>query len=184
MVLALAGRRIDEDNAGYCRFPLNKVIEVRKWLENYYRVHNVASIVCSAACGADLIALDIAGRMGIERWVILPTMPSIFKINSVSDRPGDWGDLYDTIINQLVIEERLVILHLDPDDDATYTITNTEIIHQSMVLASGIKSGHSLKALVLWEGQARSEKDITFDFIEKAKQNNIVVDEIRTDKFD
>jgi hypothetical protein len=48
------------------------------------------AIVCAAACGADLIALDEAGKLGVRRRVVLPNPKARFRANSVVDRPGAW----------------------------------------------------------------------------------------------
>ena len=48
-------------------------------------------LVCSAACGADLIALQAAGRVSLRRRIVLPFEPSRFRDSSVVDRPGDWA---------------------------------------------------------------------------------------------
>jgi len=94
-VVALAGRRIDLPEAPVPRFPLENVQEVgRRVCEALYEMHAVA-LVCSAACGADLVALEQAKHLGLRRRVVLPFAPERFRETSVVDRPGNWGSLYD-----------------------------------------------------------------------------------------
>ena len=94
-VVALAGRRIDLPEAQVSRFPLENVQEVgRRICEALYKMHAVA-LVCSAACGADLVALEQAKQLGLRRRIVLPFAPEKFRETSVVDRPGDWGPLYD-----------------------------------------------------------------------------------------
>ena len=90
-VVALAGRRIDLPEAQVPRFPLENVQEVgRRICEALYEMHAVA-LVCSAACGADLVALEQAKQLGLRRRIVLPFAPERFRETSVVDRPGDWG---------------------------------------------------------------------------------------------
>ena len=91
MIVALAGRRIDKPDADAPRFPLTSVDLVRGRLHHLLSVKKVTTLVCSAACGADLLALAAARDLGIRRRVILPFTRERFRVTSVVDRPGDWG---------------------------------------------------------------------------------------------
>ena len=55
-VAALAGRRIDAADAAGARFPLANAEVVRARLQALLRAEQGRALVCSAACGADLIA--------------------------------------------------------------------------------------------------------------------------------
>ncbi len=59
-VIALAGRRIDAADAAMPRFPLENIPLVRKRLADLLVQERAVALVCSAACGADLIALEEA----------------------------------------------------------------------------------------------------------------------------
>ena len=66
-VIALAGRRIDAADAAMPRFPLDKIPVVRELLAELLVQEHAVALVCSAACGADLIALEEAERLGLRR---------------------------------------------------------------------------------------------------------------------
>lgn len=72
MILALSGRRIDPPGGYPARFPLMNGELVRERIRNLLEKHAVTAIVCSAACGADLLAHREAGSLGIRRKVVLP----------------------------------------------------------------------------------------------------------------
>jgi hypothetical protein len=94
-IIALAGRRIDASGTTPPRFPLSNVEEVRSRLAGaFVRLHAVG-LVCSGACGADLVALEAAEQLGMRRRVVLPFVPDRFRKSSVVDRPGDWGRVFD-----------------------------------------------------------------------------------------
>ena len=75
---------------------------VRNCFEKGVRV-----LVCSAASGADLLALGVASEMGIRRRVLLPFARALFRETSVADRPGDWGERYDRVLNEVRTAARL-----------------------------------------------------------------------------
>src|SRR5947199_10201537 len=95
-IVALAGRRIDPADAETARFPLRNVELVRDHLRKVLKGR--IALVCSAACGADLIALEEASDEGIRCKVILPFTEDEFRKTSVVDRPGDWGKQFDRLI--------------------------------------------------------------------------------------
>ena len=65
-VIALAGRRIDAPDTDPPRFPLGNIPMVRQRLVDMLAAERADALVCSAACGADLIALEEAERLGIR----------------------------------------------------------------------------------------------------------------------
>ena len=91
MIIALAGRRVDSADAKESRFPLRNVERVRTRARAVLKEKGATTLVSSAACGADLIAVSEAGQLGLRRRVILPFGRSRFQESSVTDRPGEWG---------------------------------------------------------------------------------------------
>src|SRR6202007_3063310 len=97
--------------------------------------------VCSAACGADLIALEEAERLGLRRRIVLPFPAKRFRETSVTDRPGEWGALYDRLIGEAKAAGDLVVLSGTGDDDAAYAAANTTIVHEAEELARATSDG-------------------------------------------
>ena len=109
-VIALAGRRIDAPETKSTRFPLSNVPMVRERLAALLAAEHAEALVCSAACGADLIALAEAERLGLRRRIVLPFSAKRFRETSVTDRPGEWGPLYDRLIAEAQAAGDLVVL--------------------------------------------------------------------------
>ncbi|HXR66326.1 MAG TPA: hypothetical protein VN729_10400 [Ktedonobacteraceae bacterium] len=185
MIITLAGRRIDAPNAPIARFPLEQSAIVHRRIQKFLQDHQVSALVSSAACGADLLALDAAGQLGIRRRIILSFEPERFRSASVIDRPGDWGKLYDRIITEVEATGDLVLLYEENDDEATFIRTNQAILDEAQKLAheaaleANTPTGNLLAVLV-WEGQARGKGDITAAFGEEARARAIPTAEILT----
>jgi hypothetical protein len=176
-IAALAGRRIDAADAKEPRFPLANVARVRADIAAALRAHQLTALVASAACGADLIALDEAEKLGIRRRIVLPFPVEEFRATSVIDRPGDWGDLYDRLVRAAAADGDLVVI--DPvggDPDAAYAAATEAILEQAQELAQqlaearGIDHGVDLLAITVWEGQPRSGNDLTDAFRRLAQE--------------
>jgi hypothetical protein len=97
-VVALAGRRIDAVDTHPSRFPL-EAIPTRRLAKLLARECAAVALVCSAASGADLLALEEAERLGLRRHIVLPFPPDRFRQTSVIDRPGDWGRVFDRLVS-------------------------------------------------------------------------------------
>ena len=157
-IVALAGRRVDAKDADYRRFPLENVPLVQERIAAMLVAEGAEALVCSAACGADLVALAAAERLGLRRRIVLPFGPDEFRETSVTDRPGDWASLFDRQIAAARDAGDLVVLEVG-DGDAAYTAANEAIISEAQMLAAG--SSRRRVAIVAWEGGPRDGTDAT-----------------------
>ena len=94
----------------------------------------MSALISSAACGADLLALDVARHAGIRRRLILPFAIDRFRESSVVDRPGNWGPLFDGLIADATAHDDLVILEAGDGDEA-FAATNLAILDEGERLA-------------------------------------------------
>jgi hypothetical protein len=183
MIIALAGRRIDAPDATIPRFPLRNVAAVRERLHAFFIDHKVTVLVCSAACGADLLALDVAGKLGIWRRVVLPFEQDQFRATSVADRPGEWGTLFDRIIREIQAQDKFVILSEDGEDNSLFATTNKVILDEALLLArdkSHEQPEKLVEAVLVWDGLPRSEGDFTAHFAGEALARGLAITEIAT----
>lgn len=179
MVIALAGRRIDADNAETVRFPPDTIDKVKEDLKTLFISLRPKAIVCGGACGADLLALEVAGELGIIRSMIIPFEPEVFKSKSVTDRPGNWGKLFDKLYSDIEMEEKVQVLNYEDKDDV-YEKVNKEIINKARNLSKKSDKAIELIAVIVWEGEARDKTDITAHFKELAEEKSFIIYEINT----
>jgi hypothetical protein len=172
-VIALAGRRIDAPETKPARFPLQNVPIVRERLAALLAAEHAEALVCSAACGADLIALAEAERLGLRRRIVLPFPAKRFRETSVTDRPGEWGSLYDRLIAAAQAAGDLVVLSgTGGDYDAAYAAANQTIIREAEALAQANSDDRPFRrvAVIVWEGSAREGTDASGGLLALAKQ--------------
>ena len=125
------------------------------------------ALVSSAACGSDLLALEVAGELGIRRRVILPFETATFRKQSVVDRPGDWGPLFDRIVSGVERAGDLVLLGLSASEQSAYEETNRVILTEGEVLSARADAG-SRVAVIVWDGKPRGADDLTQQFLREA----------------
>ena len=185
-IVAAAGRRVDALDAERPRFPLASVEAVAKQLRTVLANLEPGVLVSSAACGADLLALDTARMLGIRRRIVLPFEASRFRATSVVDRPGEWGPLFDSLYEEALSSNDVVILSCEGDYEVAYAAATDRIITEAMSLAAQrnlegtVSPGRGPTAIVVWEGESRGEGDLTARFAALAENEGMRVLEVAT----
>jgi hypothetical protein len=196
MLVALAGRRIDSSDAQIIRFSLEMKETVYKRILRFFQENNVTALISSAACGADLLAQKAAHEINnqqtnpelkkgantnkIEQYIILPFERERFRKTSVTDRPGDWGEMFDKICDEVKRQEDLIVLNSFENEEKAYSTVTTEILNQAESLKKTKYPDEKIVALVVREGIKESERDETEAFARKAAVRRIPVVEIST----
>jgi len=179
MVFALAGRRIDDPSAKSARFPLASLEAVREQLRATLVERGATALVASAANGADLLALGEAGGLGLRRRIILPFERERFRRTSVVDRPGDFGGVFDRVLDEVAERGDVVTIATDGnDDEGAYLAASELILREAVRLAA--ERHQPAAAIVVWEGQSRGADDLTAAFRADAMERGLAVVEVLT----
>jgi hypothetical protein len=149
------------------------VTAVQERLHRLLVEQQAQAVVCSAACGADLLALEAAGVLGIRRRIVLPYARDSFRATSVVDRPGDWGERFDRILDAVEAMGDLVVLGYTEGEEAAYLATNRAILEQAAILAA--QAQQAVGAAVVWDGAGRGADDVTAAFLQEARQRGLTV---------
>jgi uncharacterized protein len=177
-IIALAGRRVDPPDWQERRFPEANLEVVAERIRLLLTSCNCTTLVSSAACGADLLALEIAGDLGIRRYVVLPFSRDTFRAKSVVDRPGDWGDRYDRVLEEVSRQGGLLILGLSDSEATAYAETNRMIIERALEI--GVENAATTTAVVVWDQNPRSSNDSSEQFMREALRRGVSVVEVST----
>jgi len=184
MVIAFAGRRIDAPNAAVARFPRGNTRLVRQRVRAQLERVAAAIMVSSAACGADLLALDEAAELGMRRVVVLPWDRGRFRETSVIDRGIEWGAMFDRVVDDVARGGDLRIVGATGAGNEPFHATNEAILDTAAGLArSRVGPGSEAQsiALVAWNGQLRGTgDDVTGAFVGAARRRGMEVIEIPT----
>jgi hypothetical protein len=178
VIIALAGRRVDAPNAETVRFPLANVPLVSQRLVDLFEREAATALISSAACGADLVAMTVAGARGMRRRVVLPFDRDRFRVTSVTDRPGDWGAVYDRVLVELDSTDDVVTLEEQAEAAQAYVVVNQVILHEAVALAR--QSNTEAIAVLVWEGAPRGSDDVTAAFAEEAQKRGLRVEQVKT----
>jgi hypothetical protein len=155
------------------------VPSVEKRIDAVFDELGASALVCSAACGADLLALRSANARGMRRRIILPFAKDEFRVTSVIDRPGDdahdWGSIFDRQIG--TAGRDVLTLAFLPGSDAAYAAANHAILDEASRLAG---DAGQVIAVVVWNGQRREGTDHTASFMDEARRRRLRMIEVPT----
>lgn len=162
------------------RFAFKNVPAVHNALAALFRRECPLVVVASAACGADLLALDAADQLGSRIRIVLPFRPERFKESSVVDRPHPefWGPLFDDLIVRAESRGDLVVLDAN-DGSSAYAATNRAIIREAALLSNGAPVLRRL-AVIAWDGSSRGARDLTQQFASLAEEAGFTLAEVST----
>ena len=122
----------------------------------------------------------------MQRRIVLPFAAAKFRAESVIDRPGDWGDLYDGMIAEATASGNLVVLKNGAKQADPFSATNQRLIEEAFAVSGetpGVRVRKSkLRAVVVWEGRSRGPGDYTQEFADMAKAQGIPVEVVLTSK--
>jgi len=180
MILALAGRRIDDPGEKVVSFPMKNIAGVKARLKALFISLKPSVLVCSGSCGADLLALEAAGELGIARSMVIPFSPELFISRSVEDRPGDWTNIFNKVYEKIKKEAKVIIMNYSADDAEAYRKTNVDILNRAQSLSESLGDNSDVRAIIVWESGSKGEKDTSAHFKKEAEQRGLRVEEINT----
>ena len=185
MIAALAGRRIDADDSPTPRFVLENASAVTERIRLCFQKLPISTLVCAAARGADLLALDVAGALGIRRCVVLPSDAASFRASSVvdgltgKDQAGyEWGAIFDRIVEAVRQNGDLIVCPGQTTSQESYLAANLAILDEAARLA--VATGEEAKAIVVWNLESRGPNDVTAAFRDEAAIRGFRIEEIST----
>ncbi len=181
MIIALAGRRISRPGAQPQRFPDSCADAVRDELTALFQEHGATALVGSGACGADLLAMEAAGALGMERHLVIAFDRARFRARSVADAEydRDWGAIFDRVADEVEARDGLIVITPEGDDHAADHAVNHEILHRADGLSREPGNGRVL-AVIVWDGQSRGPEDVTAAFLHESDARGFGRAQVRT----
>jgi hypothetical protein len=110
--------------------------------------------------------------------VLLPFDRARFRETSVVDRPGNWGEIYDRVLDEVQHQRDLVVLDYEQTDPAAYARTNAAIVDEALRISR--EQNKLAQALVVWDGKSRGSDDLTAHFLDDARGKGMPILEVLT----
>jgi hypothetical protein len=149
-VLVFTGHMIDAPGRPNPRFPAHAEEEVRNRIRSYVEAIRPAAAYGSAACGADILCLEVVQELGGEIHIVLPFPAEQFLSESVELYPrGSWGRRFRRLLASatevIVISEKPPPSGVSTFEYANYVLTGLARL-RCQVLDT------ELHGLAVWDG--------------------------------
>jgi len=150
-VLVFTGHMLDAPGRARPRFPAAIEATVREAIRARLAALQPFAAYGSAACGADLLCLEVARELGAETHIVLPFPPTAFRRTCVDFAGGDWGDRFE---RALASADSVTIAsdHAASGSVATYEYANLILTGMGSLRAQLVQT--DLRALAVWDPSA------------------------------
>jgi hypothetical protein len=150
-VLVFTGHMVDRPERSAARFPAAIEAGVREAIRSRLAALQPLAAYGSAACGADLLCLEVARELGAETHIVLPFPPAAFRRASVDFAAGDWGDRFE---RALTGADSVTIAsdHQASGSVATFEYANLILTGMGALRAQLLQT--ELRALAVWDPSA------------------------------
>ncbi|MBV9191197.1 MAG: hypothetical protein JO292_11840 [Betaproteobacteria bacterium] len=108
----------------------------------------------SAACGVDLLCLEVAHRLGAETHIVLPFPAAEFRAVSVDFAGGDWGVRFERALDA-ADSVTIASGHYARDSSASFEYANLMFTGMGRLRAETLDA--PLRALAVWDRAAAGE---------------------------
>ncbi|MGE0356404.1 MAG: tetratricopeptide repeat-containing protein [Burkholderiales bacterium] len=147
-VLAFTGHMIDPPGRDGARFPAGLEPAVREALRA--RIAAIAPLAAygSAACGADILCLELAREVGAETHVVLPFPPAEFRRSSVDFAQGDWAGRFE---RALAAADSVTVASDHRASGSTATFEYANLILTGLATLRGQMLDTPVRAVAAWD---------------------------------
>ena len=175
-VVIYSGHMIDRPDRRDARFPAALADEVRESLREKLAALAPIAAYGSAACGTDLLCLEIARESGCETHIVLPFPPADFRRISVDFAGGDWGERFDRALGEA---ESVTITsdHYARGSTATFDYANLVLTGMGRLRAQTLDA--ALRAIVVRHPEDPSTRGGTTSNLAMWRKVGIEVDEVQ-----
>ena len=174
-IVVFAGHMIDDARRAVPRFPASLEAAVRRELQTRLPALAPAAVYASAACGADLLCLEIARELGAETHVVLPFPAADFRRVSVDFASASWGERFE---RALAAASSVTVTsdHYASGSAATFEYANLVLTGGARLRAQQLDT--SLEALAVCDLEADPRRGGTAWTLGQWRQAGLHVDRI------
>jgi class 3 adenylate cyclase len=174
-VLVFTGNMIDQPGRPVPRFPASIEGAVREAVRKRLATLKPVAAYGSAACGADILCLEVVRELGGETHIILPFPPAEFRGTSVDFAAGNWGERFE---RALAAADSVTIAsdHRASGSSATFEYANLILTGMGELRAEVLDT--NLRVLAAWNPHAAGSAGGAGSLVSLWEQRGLPVEHI------
>ncbi len=175
-VLVFTGHMIDAPGRDEPRFPPHMAEEVRRRIRSEIERLRPAAAYGSAACGADILCLEVVREFGGELHIVLPFPAEQFRAESVEFcGQGDWGERFKRLLDDA--SEVMVISERPPPSGAS-TFEYANLVMTGLARLRSQVLDTNLHGLAVWDGSIAGDVGGTSSVVDLWRQYGVVTEQV------
>ena len=175
-VLVFTGHMIDAPERKEQRFPQQMAEEVRRRIRSKIERLRPAAAYGSAACGADILCLEVVRELGGELHIVLPFPAEQFRPASVEFcGQGDWGDRFQRLLDDA--SEVMVISEKPPPSGAS-TFEYANLVMTGLARLRSQVLDTNLHGLAIWDGSIAGDVGGTSSVVDMWRRYGVATDRV------
>ena len=181
-VLVFTGHMIDAPGRDEPRFPPHMAEEVRRRIRSKIESLRPAAAYGSAACGADILCLEVVRELGGELHIVLPFPAEQFRSESVEFcKQGDWGERFQRLLDDA--SEVMVISEKPPPCGAS-TFEYANLVMTGLARLRSQVLDTKLHGIAIWDGSIAGDVGGTSTVVGMWRRYGVVTEQVdpRADK--
>lgn len=175
-VLVFTGNMIDQPGRPAPRFPAQLEPAVRRALRERLAALVPLAVYASAACGADILCLELVRELGGETHVVLPFPPAEFRRASIDFATNGWGGRFDAV---LAAADSVTVAseHRASGSAATFEYANLILTGMGRLRSQSLDT--SLRGLAVWDPEALGAPGGAASLVSLWEERDLPVDHVR-----
>ena len=175
-ILVFTGNMIDQPDRAVPRFPSSLEAAVRAALRERLDALAPLAVYASAACGADILCLELGRELGAETHVVLPFPPAEFRRASVDFATNDWSPRFEAV---LAAADSVTVAseHRASGSSATFEYANLILTGMGRLRAQALDT--ALQGLAAWDPDAIGAAGGSASLVSLWNAHGLPVDHVR-----
>jgi hypothetical protein len=174
-IVVFTGHMIDHPDRAFPRFPHSLEGAVRDAMRERLAAIAPLAVYSSAACGADILCLELARERGGETHVVLPFPPEEFRDASIDFAGGEWASRFDRV---LAHADSVTITsdHRARDSAATFEYASLVMTGMSRLRSEMLDT--SVRGLAVWDPNAPGRAGGSAATVAMWKQQGLAIEQV------
>jgi class 3 adenylate cyclase len=175
-VLVFTGHMIDAPGRDEPRFPLHMVDEVRGRIRSKIGKLRPSAAYGSAACGADILCLEVVRELGGELHIVLPFPADQFRSTSVElRRQGDWGQRFQRLLD---CATEVMVISEKPPPSGVSTFEYANLVMTGLARLRSQVLDTRLHGLAVWDGTVAGDVGGTSSVVDMWRRYGVSTEQV------
>jgi class 3 adenylate cyclase/tetratricopeptide (TPR) repeat protein len=175
-VMVFTGHMIDAPGRDEPRFPQHMAEEVRRQIRSKIEKLRPAAAYGSAACGADILCLEVVKELGGELHIVLPFPAEQFRLESVEFcGQEDWGNRFQRLLDDA---SEVMVIGEKPPPSGVSAFEYANLVMTGLARLRSQVLDTNLHGLAIWDGSIAGDVGGTSSVVDMWLRHGVATEQV------